>query len=76
MLDPTQNRSPCHVLLPPQEATAGLLRQISELAAPGSRLCFDAVHADYIDGRKRSRGYWCGAQVRPFGLPLTLHMHH
>ena len=47
-----------------QEAVDGLMRQVSELAAPGSRVCFDALHRDHMDGRVRSRGFSCGVEVR------------
>ncbi len=40
------------------------MRQISALAAPGSRICFDALHRDHIDGRVRNRGFSCGVEVR------------
>lgn len=41
----------------------GLLRQVSEMAAPGSRMCFDALHRDHMDGRVRNRGFSCGLEV-------------
>lgn len=47
-----------------QEAVHGLMRQVSELAAPGSRVCFDALHRDHMDGRVHSRGFSCGVEVR------------
>ena len=37
--------------------------QVSQLAAPGSRLCFDALHRDHMDGRVKMRGYTNGARV-------------
>ena len=40
-----------------------LLAQVSQLAAPGSRLCFDALHRNYMDGRVKMRGYTNGARV-------------
>ena len=39
------------------------MRQISALAAPGSRICFDALHRDHMDGRVRNRGFSCGVEV-------------
>ena len=48
-----------------QNAVDGLVKQISALAGPGSRLCFDALHRAYMDGRVRYRGYSCGSVVRP-----------
>ena len=51
----------------------GLIRQISELAAPGSRLCFDALHRDYLDGRVKNRGFKCGSEVRAERCLLCLH---
>ena len=53
------------IFLLEQEAVDGLIRQVSDLAAPGSRLCFDALHRDHMDGRVRCRGYSCGAQASP-----------
>lgn len=47
-----------------QEAVDGLMRQVSELAAPGSRMCFDALHRDHMDGRVHNRGFSCGVEVR------------
>ena len=41
------------------EEWSGLLAQLSALAAPGSRLCFDALHADYVDGRSKQQGLHC-----------------
>ena len=46
-----------------QEAVDNLLAQVSQLAAPGSRLCFDALHRDHMDGRVKMRGYTNGAKV-------------
>ena len=40
------------------------MRQVSELAAPGSRVCFDALHRDHMDGRVHNRGFSCGLEVR------------
>ena len=58
-----------------QEAVDGLIRQMSDLAAPGSRMCFDALHRDHMDGRVHCRGYSCGAQaslcLSPFAYLLT-----
>ena len=57
----------------------GLLKQISALAAPGSRLCFDALHRTYMDGARalprlllRQRGMLkhCLASI---GLPQPSH---
>ena len=48
-----------------QEAVDNLLAQVSQLAAPGSRLCFDALHRDHMDGRVKMRGYTNGARVSP-----------
>ena len=48
-----------------QEAVDNLLAQVSQLAAPGSRLCFDALHRDHMDGRVKMRGYTNGANVSP-----------
>jgi hypothetical protein len=46
------------------------MRQVSELAAPGSRICFDALHRDHMDGRVHNRGFSCGVEVRlPGGSP-------
>jgi O-methyltransferase involved in polyketide biosynthesis len=42
----------------------GLIRQISSLAAPGSRICFDALDRDYLEGRVKNRGFACGSEVR------------
>ena len=47
-----------------QGAVDGLMRQISALAAPGSRICFDALHRDHMDGRVHNRGFSCGVEVR------------
>ncbi|CAK0732255.1 hypothetical protein CVIRNUC_000105 [Coccomyxa viridis] len=47
----------------PQEAVDNLLAQVSQLAAPGSRLCFDALHRDHMDGRVKMRGYTNGANA-------------
>ncbi len=47
-----------------QGAVDGLMRQISALATPGSRICFDALHRDHMDGRVRNRGFSCGVEVR------------
>lgn len=47
-----------------QEAVDNLMGQVSQLAAPGSRLCFDALHRNYMDGRVKMRGYTNGARVR------------
>lgn len=47
-----------------QGAVDGLMKQISALAAPGSRICFDALHRDHMDGRVRNRGFSCGVEVR------------
>ena len=44
---------------------------MSDLAAPGSRMCFDALHRDHMDGRVRCRGYSCGAQASLIFLPLA-----
>ena len=49
----------------------GLIRQMSDLAAPGSRMCFDALHRDHMDGRVRCRGYSCGAQASLINKPLA-----
>ncbi len=58
----------CHSLA--QEAVDQLMRQVSELAAPGSRICFDALHRDHMDGRVHNRGFSCGVEVRlPGGSP-------
>lgn len=46
-----------------QEAVDGLVAQISGLAAAGSRICFDALHRDYMDGTVKNRGYACGSKV-------------
>ena len=51
--------APCNL----QEKREGLLAQLSALAAPGSRLCFDALHADYVDGRSKCRGFTNGSEV-------------
>lgn len=60
-----------------QDAVEGLIRQVSALAAQGSRLCFDALHADYLDGRVKSRGFSCGSEVCADGLafPVRLFWH-
>ena len=60
-----------------QEAVDGLIRQISDLAAPGSRMCFDALHRDHMDGRVHCRGYSCGSQASPDcgHLHRCLHIH-
>jgi len=50
-----------HLIL--QEAVDGLLKQISDMAAPGSRICFDALHRDHMDGRVHNRGFSCGVEV-------------
>ena len=55
-----------------QEAVDGLMRQISALAAPGSRICFDALHRDHMDGRVRNRGFSCGVEVRFAGCSVIL----
>jgi len=39
------------------------LKQISNMAAPGSRICFDALHRDHMDGRVHNRGFSCGVEV-------------
>ena len=52
-----------------QEAVDNLLAQVSQLAAPRSRLCFDALHRDHMDGRVKMRGYTNGARVRPCQRP-------
>ena len=42
----------------------GLIKQISELASPGSRICMDMVDKAYMDGTVKNRGYSCGSEVR------------
>ncbi|CAL5223896.1 g6492 [Coccomyxa viridis] len=55
----------------PQGAVDGLMRQISALAAPGSRVCFDALHRDHMDGRVHNRGFSCGVEaLKARGEPL------
>ena len=78
MWDPRSPLIMPHKAMPPasislsacaQEAVDNLLAQVSQLAAPGSRLCFDALHRDHMDGRVKMRGYTNGARVGHL-LPL------
>lgn len=46
-----------------QEAVDGLIRQVSELAAPGSRICMDMIDRAYLDGTVKNRGFSCGSKV-------------
>lgn len=41
----------------------GLVRQVSELAAPGSRICMDMVNKAYLEKRIKNRGFSCGSEV-------------
>ncbi|CAL8463656.1 g3190 [Coccomyxa elongata] len=55
----------------PQDAVDGLIKQISELASPGSRICMDMVDKAYMDGTVKNRGYSCGSEaLKARGEPL------
>lgn len=43
--------------LPSQAAVANLIASVADLAAPGSRLMFDFLHADAVDGSASYVGF-------------------
>lgn len=49
--------APPQLQRPPQAAAAGLLAALSGLAAPGSRVYFDFMSQDALDGRGNFPGF-------------------
>eukprot|EP00884_Botryococcus_braunii_P006996 jgi/Botrbrau1/16298/Bobra.0066s0067.1 len=61
----------------PRSARDNLMKQISEIAVSGSRLCFDFIHEDALMGRKEYVGYKAGAKcVADKGEPLLSGFDH
>lgn len=47
-----------------QPAVATLIASVADIAAPGSKLFFDFLHADAVDGSEAYPGYEACSQVR------------
>ena len=54
-----------------QTVVDALIGQISDVAAPGSEICFDVLHRDVLEGRTKAYGFKTGSKVRTL-LPMLM----